>query len=296
MNCSVIKNSFGFFELKKKPTTETLKKYYSEKYYQEAKGSYKHIYSEEELMYVTNKIEQRYAIISKYLNNGLNDRNFLDIGCGEGWALKYFSEKSWNVTGLDYSDYGCRAHNPEMTPKLLIGDVNDSIIKLVKKKLTFNVIWLDNILEHVLNPLELLIKIKKLINNDGILVIEVPNDFSITQMQLLKKGYISDAFWIANPDHISYFNMEGLVNICNKAGWSCLYIMSDFPIDFFLFNEDTNYINDKSKGSNCHKTRVIIENMLHNISPIKTNELYRVLAEMGLGRSITGFFRLKEEK
>ncbi|HBV96587.1 MAG: hypothetical protein JL50_16600 [Peptococcaceae bacterium BICA1-7] len=294
MSYGVKVNKYGFYELKNKPTPEELKKYYSEKYYQEAEGSYQINYAEDEIIYIKNKIEQRYAIINELLPGEIVKRRFLDIGCGEGWALKYFSERCWDVTGLDYSEYGCRAQNPDMLQYMIIGDINECLDKLTGQE-NFNIIWLDNVLEHVLSPLDLLIKCKKLVNKDGVLVIDVPNDFSPIQQHLLDNGYITKSFWVAVPDHISYFNSEGLISICDESGWTCSYVMGDFPIDIFLLNENTNYVEDKSKGKNCHKARVSIENLLHSISPSKTNELYRVLAQLGLGRGITAFFKSREE-
>lgn len=293
MHTAVKKNKYGFYELKDKPTPEALKKYYSEKYYQEARGSYQKRYEEEEIEYIYNKIAQRYEIIMGYYVKETVRRRFLDIGCGEGWSLKYFSDNSWDVTGLDFSEYGCQAQNPEMLKHIIIGDINENIDKIEDRE-KFDVIWLDNVLEHVLEPLDLLKKCKKLIANKGMLVIDVPNDFSVIQRHLLERGHITKSFWIAVPDHISYFNQEGLVAICKEAGWSCGQIMGDFPIDIFLFNEDTNYVADKNKGKNCHKARVAVENLLHGISPLKANELYRIMAEMGLGRCITGFFHNEE--
>jgi hypothetical protein len=46
-------------------------------------------------------------------------------------------------------------------------------------------------------------------------------------------------------------------------------------------------------GKGCHQVRVVIENLLHDISPEKTNEFYQALANLGLGRNIIGFFTHK---
>jgi hypothetical protein len=39
-----------------------------------------------------------------------------------------------------------------------------------------------------------------------------------------------------------------------------------------------------------HRARLKIENMLHRISIPKTADLYEKMAEMGLGRNITGYY------
>lgn len=128
------------------------------------------------------------------------------------------------------------------------------------------------------------------------MIIEVPNDFSVVQKYLSENKYISRQFWVAEPDHISYFNREGLISICQKVGWECLYTMGDFPIELNLFNENTNYVEDRSKGKSCHWVRIVIENLLHSISIEKTNELYSILSMMGWGRQIIGFFMTGDKR
>ncbi len=291
MYTDVIRNKYGYYELMKKPTENELRDYYANKYYQESKSTYSNEYSDEEKTYIRNKIQQKYEIIKDMLKESEKaNPSILDIGFGEGWALSFFKELSWAVTGIDYSDFGSRTHNPEIVKDVILGDVNETISNLLISGNKYTVIWIDNVLEHVLHPLELLKNCRELLKENGVLVIEVPNDFSIVQHNLYKNEVVQNPFWVVNPDHISYYNREGLVSICNDSGLNCMDIISDFPIDFNLFNENTNYIHDKKVGKSVHEARIKVENLLHSISIEKTNQLYKALAELGLGRQITGFF------
>ncbi|MCL4442406.1 MAG: class I SAM-dependent methyltransferase, partial [Firmicutes bacterium] len=131
-------------------------------------------------------------------------------------GLKYFNNKGWAVTGLDYSEFGCKSQNPDFIRYVKVGEIVELIESLTDKQQEFHVIWLDNVLEHVLAPLLLLDRCTALLRDNGVLVIEVPNDFSVLQQYLFEKQYISEPFWIAVPDHISYFNSEGLTAICRE--------------------------------------------------------------------------------
>jgi 2-polyprenyl-3-methyl-5-hydroxy-6-metoxy-1,4-benzoquinol methylase len=286
----VKKNRFGYYEVIDKPTEEELSIYYSQKYYQTEKGSYQKEYSDDEQLFFNNKLEQKYAII-KDLIKSEGDNSLLDVGCGEGWALSFFKSKNWEVTGIDYSDYGCHHFHPKLINNLIIGDIYEELEKLEKRNKKFDLIWLTNVLEHVINPEILIESFKNLLNNDGILLIQVPNDFSLVQSTLLERKYISKPFWIALPDHLSYFSKDGLVNLLVSKGFIAKHITTDFPIDFNLFNPETNYVENKKLGRNVHLSRVAIENMFHDISVEKTNKLYETLASMGLGREIIGFFK-----
>ncbi|MBI5403284.1 MAG: class I SAM-dependent methyltransferase [Ignavibacteriae bacterium] len=285
----VIKNKFDYFELKKKPSVEELKKYYSEKYYQENNATYGQEYTPDEIKFFSNKIVQKYSLVKERFSGKANP-DMLDIGCGEGFTLKYFSDMNWNVTGLDYSSFGCKRHNPEVLEKITTGDIFANLEEIVKSGRKFDLIWLDNVLEHVLEPHLLLTMCREIGRDNSAVIIEVPNDFSKIQSLALQKGYIDNEFWIVSPDHISYFNAEGLENLCQSAGWKKIKIISDYPIEVNLLNDDCNYIKDSKKGKNTHFQRIEFENLLHEISVEKTNKLFEALAELGMGRSLTGVF------
>lgn len=289
MNTKVILNKYNFFELKEKPSQKDLEEYYSKKYYQDNRGSYEMVYSQQDLKYFNNKIEEKFWIINK-ISSGNSDRSLLDIGCGEGFTLKFFKEKGWDITGIDYSEFGCKKCNPDCVPSLLIGDIYEKMTPLVSQNVTYDVVWLDNVLEHVLSPLNLLKECKKLLNDNGVLVVEVPNDFSFLQNYLLNKGYISSDFWVVIPDHISYFNKDGLSALAADAGLRTAFTISDNPIDFNLLNPDSNYNKDKTKGKNAHNARVESDNLMHSISVEKTVNYFKALADLGLGRQIISFF------
>lgn len=285
-------NSFGYYELREKPSEEEVKKYYTQLYYQETKGSYEKNYSNEELSYFKNKLEQKYLLVKEALGfENVDDFKFLDIGCGEGWSLDYFKKLNWQVQGIDFSTYACEQFNPEMQDNLLVGDTFVIMDELIQKKYKYDCIYMLNVLEHVLEPENLLKKVYQLLSDVGVLLIQVPNDFSQLQRHLYNTKKIDRNFWVCSPDHISYFNAHGLSNLCHHIGFQESFRLGDFPIDLNLFNSSTNYIMDNSKGKNCHIARVEIENYLHNISPEKANQLYRILAEMGLGREIIALFR-----
>ncbi len=158
----VEKNEFGFFQLKEKPTSELLNDFYSKQYYQENMGSYSEAYSTEEVSYFKNKLEQKYCVLENLLDKNIQQApQFIDIGCGEGWAVKYFKDKDWDVTGLDFSAHGCKSKNPDCLEHLIIGDIYSNIELLSENQ--FDCILLDNVLEHVLDPGVLLQSCKRII-------------------------------------------------------------------------------------------------------------------------------------
>jgi 2-polyprenyl-3-methyl-5-hydroxy-6-metoxy-1,4-benzoquinol methylase len=291
---NIVMNRFGFYEVQNKPSQQELEDYYAKQYFQQDKSNYEKKYSDDEILFFRNKLEAKYFVIQEMLAMKGN-LSFLDIGAGEGWAMSFFKEKGWSVTGLDFSKFGCENHNPLMMKDLVIGDLYKSMNALAAENRKFDVILLSNILEHVINPFELLRYLSKLAGERTCLIIEVPNDFSSLQNYLFENKIIDSQFWIALPDHLSYFNKDGLNRLCKEAGWNNDLTISDYPIDLLLLNENTNYSKDKSKGKSCHLQRVTTDNMLYAISVEKTVALYKAYADLGLGRQIIGFYTLQKK-
>jgi 2-polyprenyl-3-methyl-5-hydroxy-6-metoxy-1,4-benzoquinol methylase len=284
----VFMNHYGFYEVVEKPSPEELQKFYAETYYQTAQGSYEKAYSDPEKEYFRAKIKQKHIAAQPHFTKP-EDRppRFLDVGCGEGWSLAYFEGNGWECVGLDYSEFGCKSHNPTVVGNLLTGDIYANVAAMVEAGTRFDLILLDNVLEHVIDPGALLRDLRKLVTQKGALIVEVPNDFSPLHQHLLDRGHIDTPFWVMAPEHLSYFGPQGLTALSEDSGWKVRGLMTDYPIDLSLVNPRTNYVKDHSVGKACHLARVEIENLLHSISPEKTVALYSAFAALGIGRGLT---------
>ena len=155
----------------------------------------------------------------------------------------------------------------------------------------YDVVWLQNVLEHVIAPLELLASLRALISPNGVAVITVPNDCSITQREALDKQHIDTTFWVGPPDHLTYFDYSSLSNASKATGWECVEILADFPVDWFLFHPGSNYVRDKTTGKAAHKARVKIENLIHQQPIDDVIRFWSAAAKLGIGRNITAFLR-----
>ena len=293
MNQDLRQHPFGFWEIAQKPDTQALEAYYANKYYQEGKGSYELEYTEEELRYFRTKLEQRFAILARSLHPKLIavGGTMLDVGCGEGYALAFFREKGWSVKGFDFSSAGVMSKNPNCSDVLITGDVFGLLNCEMSAGRNYDVVWLQNVLEHVIDPINLLKLLRTLVAPDGILVVTVPNDFSIIQQAAMELSHIDRQCWIAPPDHLNYFDYKSLLNTSSETGWECLEILGDFPVDWFLFHPGSNYIRDKAQGKAVQRARVQLENVIHSQPIENVLHYWSIAAKLGIGRSITAFLR-----
>jgi SAM-dependent methyltransferase len=213
----------------------------------------------------------------------------LDVGCGEGYALAYFREHGWNVRGLDFSSAGVTSKNPQCRDCLTTGDLFELLNAEISAGRSYDVVWLQNVLEHVLDPMGLLHSLRTLVSAEGVAVVTVPNDCSITQRAALEGGHIDRTFWVAPPDHLSYFDRDSLAKAASAAGWTCRDVMADFPIDWFLFHPGSNYVRDRGMGKAAHRARVELENLVHSRHIDDVVDFWVSLAKLGFGRDLTAF-------
>lgn len=285
----------GFLEVIDRPTPEALGAYYAETYYQAGQGSFRRSYSDEERHAIGLRIQGRAARAIALLGHDRPGR-LLDVGCGEGFVLAEFARRGWDVAGMDFSIAGVEAMNAEMADRVEQGDVFDLLNAAIASGRTYDLVWLGNVLEHVLDPIGLLIALRRLIGDGGILVATVPNDGSAYQEALLATGAIDRRFWIAIPDHMSYFTAETLRGAATATGWDALDILGDFPIDLFLAHPGSNYVADPTLGPDAHRARLGLEAVIGMAGVEASNRLYAAIAEVGLGRNLTAFLRPKAEQ
>ena len=284
-------NAFGFYEIKQKPTPDELREYYAKRYYQENLTTYQPEYPAEELEHIEGKLRLRHWVLEQ-LREAKGTGSFLDIGCGEGWALDYFQRQGWEVLGLDFSSFSLEKFHPSLSDQLRTGDLYEELQTLVAAGQQFDVLWLDNVLEHVLEPADLLRQCRALIKPNGVLVVDVPNDFSALQLHLLDSGQIDRPFWIALPDHLSYFNPTGLRNLAEATGWNIAKVIGDQPIDLNLLNPAANYVMNRAVGKAAHQARLAQDCLLLRTASLPAvAAYYEAMAAVGLGRSIVAFLQ-----
>lgn len=198
----------------------------------------------------------------------------------------------WEVSGVDFSNTGIDRNNPELVPYVRTGDAVKDIELQIKNKSKFNLINLDNVLEHVTDPIKLLENLSKILSNNGLIRIEVPNDNSKLQELLNSYGSLNYE-WVHPPDHLSYFNFDNLRLVLEATGYKVVNMLADFPIELFLANKHSNYIIDRSKGKAAHESRVMISKLIYQRGLDNYIKWSEGLAAAGIGRTCIAFVSLK---
>jgi 2-polyprenyl-3-methyl-5-hydroxy-6-metoxy-1,4-benzoquinol methylase len=103
----------------------------------------------------------------------------------------------------------------------------------------FDYIRIDNALEHVPNPKEVISECRRLLCGEGELMIYVPHGRSLS-MRLMKGNSISS--WI--PFHLQLFTRKSLRRLLDEAGFTHIKIHDYYPISWlpmsFMQRENWN--------------------------------------------------------
>jgi len=284
-------NNEKFIQVHPMPSENFLEKYYSKVYFKKKTSySYSNKYSKDEL---NNKILRSdfYTKIAKSFFK--KDKiKFLEIGCGEGFLLKSALKSGMNITGVDYQIDQLLRFNKELS-KFFLRTEPKNFFKNHYNKKKFDIIAIQQVLEHVRNPENFVNNIKSFLNKRGIIILSVPNDFKNLQKLILKKNFVKKKYWLYPPEHLNYFNNENINFFFKKLNLKVEDVVSDFPIEFFLCGTNKNYATNRNKGKEAHNARVILDNFILSQDFKKSLNYFRSTHLCGLGRSMTFFLRKK---
>jgi len=280
-----------FYSIYPLPTQTELKEYYEKLYYQNDTGQYSKQYEEEEIKFFQNDCRILERLYQNHFPN-TSSKACLDIGCGEGFQSNYFFDKGWDITCCDYSDFGLKQHHPHLVQNLIMGDFETIMKNLIKTNDMYSIILLKNVLEHVLSPENTIAEIKKIMNKNTYLFIDVPNDYSIFQKYLSDNGYTENT-WFCPPQHLHYFQFKSLKSFLEAQGLEVVSTQAGFPIEQFLLNKHSNYFHNKEVGREAHLTRCKVSNHLLNQDIDGYIILRESYAKLSYGRDIKMIVRLK---
>jgi 2-polyprenyl-3-methyl-5-hydroxy-6-metoxy-1,4-benzoquinol methylase len=284
----------GFYQIVEMPTQGELNEYYKKHPHQPTyAGPYATTYSASDEEYMTGLCRRIHAWIPE--SAVATSKHFLDIGSTTGFCLDLFQKRGYTVKGISSQLEIIKAKHPHLKDSVIVGNVVEQVNKLVEQNQKFSVIILLHVMNRVLDPAKLLDQIKNILVEDGCLVIGVPNDFNKLQMRLVNEKKITP-FWIAPPQHLSYWNIGGLKKFARKRKWKILTYTTDYPIDFDLLEDYSNYNRHKELGIYSHRKRVEVVNMLVKESVEATNEYYKGLCNLGFGRELFMFLQHRSKK
>ncbi|MCX6720060.1 MAG: class I SAM-dependent methyltransferase [Candidatus Staskawiczbacteria bacterium] len=167
----------------------------------------------------TDRYNHLYNLISKYITD---DFKVLDVGCAMGGFLDYLDSKGVkNLAGIDpivkYVDYAKHKNNHNIK----VGSAQ--AIPFDDK--TFNLVVMDQVMEHLADPIQAFKEAKRVLVDGGLICLGVPD------ASRYNKIYFFDFFWFLMREHIQHFDIEHLKLLASIEGFELLaHSESEIPI------------------------------------------------------------------
>lgn len=191
----------------------------------------------------------------KHLSNFVSiNKKFIDLGCGRGYFMDEARKIGWNPVGIDYSDEVISYAKNVLNLNVLKSDMRaySSLIK-------YDVVTLNQFIEHFSDPIKVIRKCHRLLQNNGILYLATPNIESI-----LAKVLMDEFDHIIPPEHLGYYSKNTLTKLLNDCGFKVLLVRSwSYPKD--LAGIIKRYFFAKTKNLH-HVSQVSHVNAIHNLT------------------------------
>jgi len=143
-------------------------------------------------------------------------QRILDVGCSAGHLGKELKKKGNTVFGVEISKHSAEQAK-QVLDGVVVGDVEE--IDLPYADDYFDVIICADVLEHLFDPVKVLIKLKKMLKRDGKLIAVIPNiAYWQIRLNLLFGRFEYKESGILDEGHIRLYTYQTSRKLFSKAG------------------------------------------------------------------------------
>lgn len=153
-----------------------------------------------------------------YKLNRIREKGILlDVGCAEGFFLKGIEDNSrWKAEGLDIIKSAVDFANNELKVKVHLGIIED--LKNCDERYDF--VRMNNVIEHVQNPVTFLQKTNQILRKKGLVWCSTPN--GVQDGAVLKTANRQGNALNLLENHFYYYKPRTLKNIFESCGFKII--------------------------------------------------------------------------
>ncbi len=192
-------------------------------------------YRGQPIRYGYTGIEKRLAALRAM--HGWQGARALDVGCGNGAYTLAIGREAALVWGVDIDRrWLCEfIHHPQITPNIGVGQADGE--RLPFRDAVFDVVFCIETLEHIAHERAALSEMRRILRNDGTLLLTAPNKWFPFETHGLRgiphSYFIPFASWLPEPLHRRYANAriyteQSMRRLLEETGWR------DIRIDWML--------------------------------------------------------------
>ena len=155
-----------------------------------------------------------HSIILAWLGEG-RGRRILDVGAADGFVSRKLTEHGWRVTGIEGDPALAQAGAP-YCERMITANLNREVPEVQGP---FDAILYGDVLEHLIDPLRVLVELNRSLAPDGFVIVSVPNIAHLYIRLLLLLGrfdYLDRG--ILDNTHLRFFTARSLRALLDDAG------------------------------------------------------------------------------
>ncbi len=211
------------------PSFEECKALYSEAYYtcRDAACPFSCIEGRQ-LEYFGRRVRR----LSKHL--GRKPESLLDIGAASGFFVRAAQDQGIAAEGVEISSWACEEARRTHGIEIFEGDLLRDDLPL---RSHYDVIVMNHVLEHLLDPLAYLDAIRTLLAPDGLLVIEIPQQFINPIDLIYRAAGHHRPYNLASLHHPYFYTASSALRLMEMGGFRAEYLATWLPEQVFhLYN------------------------------------------------------------
>lgn len=170
----------------------------------------------------------------KFVPSGLT--KVLDVGCGSGYFLKGLKEKyKLEAWGIEPDSTACKTAENNID-RVINSVFIDNITDLENQK--FDAIFFNDVLEHLVLPIDALALAKKYLSNNGIVLASIPNIlyFNVMYSILKTRDWKYENEGTLDNTHMRFYTKKSMIRLFNEAGYEVQLIEGINPTNHSKFN------------------------------------------------------------
>ena len=150
---------------------------------------------------------------------GANKR-VLEFGCSSGYMSRALQQHGCVVTGIELDPSAAELAKP-FCERVIVADLDGDAWLAQLGDQTFDVAVFGDVLEHLKEPAEPLIVVKKLLRDDGYLVVSIPNiAHGSVRLSLLQGEFRYRKLGLLDDTHLRFFTRASVEELFKTAGYA----------------------------------------------------------------------------
>jgi 2-polyprenyl-3-methyl-5-hydroxy-6-metoxy-1,4-benzoquinol methylase len=180
--------------------------------------SYDNFYSKKDNGYFANDRSE----LLKFMPSGIS--KILDVGCGSGdFGAFLKTQNNYEIWGIEPNKSSTIIAQKKLD-KVITGQFESKLTELNNQK--FDLICFNDVLEHLVNPSEVLELSKQFLSEPGYVMASIPNIryYRVILSLLRDKDFKYQSFGVMDETHLRFFTKKSMIRLFENCNFEILNI------------------------------------------------------------------------